>query len=264
MGAPLAAMGFGALLGVSRSVPGLSLDGVGLRYVGGLVALWNRIKHRGGNATRGEAFLAVASLNVVLEEIGCDTDSLCDPPPPGLGVLAGRKAIEAVIDKPALVREAECIDMLGWNLNRTWFADTEFVEALQANLVRRRGRLRVVLPARDSAFLDALLADRAELGSGRIGERERSGFLRRYEDTIDCISSIEGAESSLRFLDTSAVLSGIVRFDGFMVHTAYVSGRRGSNSPSYIYSRREGTPAVRDMFDQLVASLEAQWERARP
>jgi len=147
-----------------------------------------------------------------------------------------------------MLRNASQIDMLGLNLYVSWFADTEFVAAIQRR--RPKSAVRILLPRRESHQL-------AWHGRSQKELLKATDFFEHYDKTISQLKQLSLIDS-LRFVDEIVVHAGIVRLGAVAIVTPYLAFRRGSNSPAVLVER-EVAPRT---FEAFCGDFDAMWRLA--
>ncbi len=146
-----------------------------------------------------------------------------------------------------LAETAEEIDMLGVNLNVTWFDDRDFVEVLKARIARKkRPKIRILLPSPRCTLLKIYARWQAHV-------LDNKGVLTRYEETRRMIESL-GLQRSLKLFDSIGLYSGVVRLGRVLFLSTYMAHTRGSNGPTFIATQEDAPElyeAVRQDFDDL-------------
>lgn len=165
----------------------------------------------------------------------------------------------------SLIENSRRIDMLGWNLNRTWFEVPKIVEAFKARLSKSREdlQLRILLTTKDSAAMAAFCQDREALGEQTGTRKMGEQFVSRYVGTRNCLTQLLGKKEPdvLRLLEKEVVFSGILRFDEIMIVTYYLSDSRGSASPSIMLHKNAKAPEAKWLFRRYVEEFETLWEK---
>lgn len=182
---------------------------------------------------------------------------------PGIYYVKRRDALRVEF-RISLIKKSRKIDMLGWNLNRTWFEVPEIVKEFEKRLSTFEGdvQLRVLLPTEDSVCMEGFRSDRDALGLQTGTKKMGEQFASRYVGTRNCLIQLLGEKEAdiLRLLKKEVVFSGILRFDEIMIVTYYLSGCRGSASPAIILHENARAPEARWLFRRYVDEFENLWE----